>query len=187
MNSGTKSVPSGRVGRISGEMIHHHHELVKISVANPIPEFGFLVPRCHRIHFHTLIQILVLQLLFRVSLSVNVDPLWLGLLQAQGLVDQGKIELGPWAAELNGGLVVGPGRFLRGVEGTKPYAGGTARVADLGGPFPPGPLPDAAVLLLGPLLLLLLLGEKVAPEAPRDVALATRVHARRRHQTRRPG
>jgi len=51
------------------------------------------------------------------------------------------------ALELHGGLVVHGGGFLRRVEGAEPDPFSLGRVANLGGPPSPWPLPDTSELV----------------------------------------
>ncbi|PON96889.1 hypothetical protein TorRG33x02_072680 [Trema orientale] len=53
------------------------------------------------------------------------------------------------AAELNGGVVVHHGGFLRRVVSAQPEPHSPRRISNLGRPLPPRPLPDAAELLVG--------------------------------------
>jgi hypothetical protein len=80
----------------------------------------------------------------RARFAVAAD----GLVVPRRLLREREVELGARATELDGGLVVGPGGLLGGVERAQPLAHRAARVADLRRPLPPRPLPHAAVLVL---------------------------------------
>ncbi|CAL9055404.1 unnamed protein product [Musa banksii] len=64
----------------------------------------------------------------------------------------GEVELGSVSSEPKGGLVVGPGGRLGGVEGTEPDAGRLVRVSYLRGPFAPRALPHSSEPFPAPLL-----------------------------------
>lgn len=57
----------------------------------------------------------------------------------------GEVELRSVSSETECGLVVSKGSGLGGLERAEPDAGRTVRVADLGRPFAPRPLPDPTV------------------------------------------
>jgi hypothetical protein len=90
-----------------------------------------------------------------LRLQQRLRPLWRrrrrrsrGRLRRRGRAERGglrEVELGAAAAEPERGLVVGPRRGLGGVEGAQPHARRLVRVTDLRRPFPPRPLPHAAV------------------------------------------
>lgn len=56
-----------------------------------------------------------------------------------------EVEFGFASPESEGGLVVGSGGGLGGVEGPEPHSGGFVGVSDLSGPFPPWPLSNSPV------------------------------------------
>lgn len=66
-----------------------------------------------------------------------------------GGTEVGEVEVGIWAVEAAGGLVVGHGSLLGGGEGAEPEPGALLGLPDLGHPLAPRPLPHSPVLAGG--------------------------------------
>ena len=82
--------------------------------------------------------------LVEIVTELQVEALARSVLR-QRVVLVGEIDFGFLAADFSGFFVVGSGGFFGGVEGAKPDTNSFTWIANLRGPFAPGPLPDPSV------------------------------------------